>query len=276
MRAIVFDIDNTLTPPRRPLTDEVAAALCDLDVPFHLAAGSDMDLVRPQLLSPLQRFGFRGCFDAFVSNGSHRYRCELGAAVEVASLFEFRLSVHLGADGLRTVLRLLEQALDAPEFALDEPDLRPTGPRLINRGGMINLAPIGRPVQMSPDTYRRRDCFVDFDRRTGYRARLLDHLNRILAPWREANGLRICLGGQTSFDIVVTGFDKQYPLRRLLDEGYRQLTYVGDALHPGGNDAAVLDLVREWPAHENCPVDVVHVRDCQHTLAYLRGRKNRS
>ena len=38
-KALVFDIDNTLTPPRRPLNKEMAESLKGLEVPFFLVAG---------------------------------------------------------------------------------------------------------------------------------------------------------------------------------------------------------------------------------------------
>jgi hypothetical protein len=57
-------------------------------------------------------------------------------------------------------------------------------------------------------------------------------------------------------------------VRSLLAEGMDHVTYFGDALFPGGNDAAVLDLLAEWPS-DNCPVKVVQVRDAAHTAQLL-------
>ena len=79
MRGIVFDIDNTLTPPRRPLEPEMADVLRALRVPFHLAAGSNLAMVEEQFLEPAYAYGIRRTLDAFVCNGSDRYRCDLGA-----------------------------------------------------------------------------------------------------------------------------------------------------------------------------------------------------
>ena len=47
---------------------------------------------------------------------------------------------------------------------------------------------------------------------------------------------------------MVRGRDKSFAVRTLLDEGMQHVTYVGDALFPGGNDAAVSDYVAaSWP-----------------------------
>jgi len=97
----------------------------------------------------------------------------------------------------------------------------------------------------------------------------MDYLRDLCAPWQE-KGLRVALGGQTSFDIVVQDYDKRHPLRVLLDEGFVALTYFGDALHEGGNDAAVLEFIAQWPAGEPCPVTAVHVQGWEDTLARLQ------
>ena len=41
-KALVFDIDNTLTPPRRAIEKEMADILKKLEIPFFLVAGSDL------------------------------------------------------------------------------------------------------------------------------------------------------------------------------------------------------------------------------------------
>lgn len=270
MRTLVFDIDNTLTPPRRPLPPPMAEALCALTLPFHLAAGSDLDLVRPQLLDPLHSAGFRGSFDAFVSNGSHHVRCHMGENVEWETVFQLRLRDHLGASSFAELCALLESILDLPEFALPSSSLRVEGPRLCERGGMINLAPIGRPLSMTAAAYELRDAFVAFDTTTGYRQRLLARLAQATEPWQRSHGLRVSLGGQTSFDLVIDGYDKRYSLRTLLAAGHEPLTYIGDAFYPGGNDVPILDLTESWP-DGSCPIEVIRVSCWEDTLEWLQA-----
>ena len=74
MNAIVFDIDNTLTPPREPLDKDMAERLSALGRPFALAAGSDRELLMSQFFEPLHAHGYRGEFDACGSLGG-RGRC---------------------------------------------------------------------------------------------------------------------------------------------------------------------------------------------------------
>ena len=117
---------------------------------------------------------------------------------------------------------------------------------------------------------RSRDQFVKFDAQTGYRTRLMPLLRSTLDEVLPGNDLRLSLGGQTSFDLVVQGRDKSFAVRSLLDEGMQHVTYVGDALFPGGNDAAVVDFILAWQGSP-CPVDVIQVRDVAHTAELLDG-----
>ncbi len=270
MRGIVFDIDNTLTPPRRPLQREMADALRALSVRFHVAAGSDLRLVEEQFLRPLYAFGVRATLDAFVCNGSDRYRCDLGATYSIRPLRTFSLCQHLGDADYRLLREVLQRALERDEFRLPDPALI-LGEQVVDRGSMINLAPIGRPATMTAAAYANRDAFVRFDEQTRYRRRMLAHLTRELAGLREGKGLRITLGGQTSFDIVVEGNDKRYPLRTLLDEGYTDLVYVGDALFPDGNDAAVLDFIRGLPPRGQITVRAIQVDGWRDTMERLKA-----
>jgi hypothetical protein len=177
---------------------------------------------------------------------------------------------HLGDADFEALLQVFHRTLAMPEFQLPAASVAIIGARIEDRESMINVSPIGRPAAMSAEAYRNRDAFVRFDAATGYRRRMLDYLYGELAGLCTEKGLRITLGGETSFDIVIDGNDKRYPLRTLLQEGYTQLTYIGDALFEGGNDAAVLDLIHTWPGETACPVTAVQVYKWQETLEYLR------
>jgi phosphomannomutase len=267
MTVLLFDVDNTLTPPRRPLRPEMAAALMALPYRFHVAAGSNLALVAEQLLTPLHEFGFRGTFDAFVCNGADRHRCQIGTTVSTECLRHFDFARHVGLEDLTTLLGTLKGVLVSPDFAL--PDGIPiVGEQIIDRGSMINLAPIGRPDRMDAVAFRSRQLFVAFDEATGFRRRMLDRLRAVLGPILRRRSLRITLGGETSFDIVAAGNDKSYPLNTLLSEGAHRVTYFGDALFEGGNDAVVLDFAAAQGA--TGPVSAISVGGWEDTLAHLQ------
>jgi hypothetical protein len=269
-RAAVFDVDNTLTPPRRPLREDMAAALGRLQVPFVLAAGSNLDIVHDQFFAPLHGFGYRGSFDAFLCNGATHYRCECSEKLQIRVIDDFDIKEYLGPERMRAVLDVLERSLVRPEFQLPA-NLSVIGERIIDRKSMINLAPIGRPRggTLADAAQRNRDAFVEFDARSGYRGRYLSHLRAELAAIAAEKNLVVTYGGQTSFDLVIRGRDKTNPIRTLLQAGVAEVFYFGDALFEGGNDAAVLDMIEEWQGGP-CPVKAVQVNSCEETLTRMR------
>jgi len=268
--AVVFDVDNTLTRAREALEPAMTQRLSALGRPFALAAGSDRELLMSQFFQPLHAQGFRGQFDAFLCNGAIRYRCRCAAELELTTVEDFSLRSHLGDSAFERLLALLAGLLEDRAFALPA-HVAVVGERLINRSAALNLAPSGRQSGALSEAGRRsRDDFVAFDAESGYRARLMPVLRQALDAALPGNDLQLTLGGQTSFDLVVRGRDKSYAVRSLLAEGMQHVTYVGDALFPGGNDAAVVDFVEAWPGG-NCPVDVIQVRDVAHTAELLDG-----
>jgi phosphomannomutase len=269
--ALVFDVDNTLTPPRKPMRGDMAEALKRLKVPFALAAGSDLNIVQDQFLDPLHAMGYRGAFDAFLCNGASRYHCECGQTLRVEVVDDFAINAHLGAQSTQDLLGIMERSLAEADFQLP-PNLSVIGDRIIHRKSMINMAPIGRPRggNLAEAAQRNRDAFVEFDERTGYRKRYLRYLRDAIAPMTAEKNLVVTYGGQTSFDFVIRGRDKTYPVRVLLDAGVAEVLYFGDALFEGGNDAAVLDMIREWPGGP-CPVKAVAVSGCEQTLERLHA-----
>jgi hydroxymethylpyrimidine pyrophosphatase-like HAD family hydrolase len=269
--ALAFDVDNTLTPPRRPLRGDMAEALKRLTVPFALAAGSDLNIVHDQFFAPLHAMGFRGGFDAFLCNGASRYHCDCGERLEVKVVEDFAIDDHLGPELTGALLAILERSLAEPDFQLPPP-LGVIGERIIHRKSMINLAPIGRPKggNLAAAAQKNRDAFVEFDERTGYRKRYLQYLRHAIAALTASKNLVVTYGGQTSFDFVIRGRDKTYPVRALLDAGAAEVLYFGDALFEGGNDAAVLDLIHDWPT-QPCPVKAVVVSSCEQTLERLHA-----
>jgi hypothetical protein len=270
--ALLLDIDGTLTPPRQTLRREMADALGQLNVPFHVAAGSDLALVEPQFLAPLWDFGFRGGFEAFVSNGSAHYRCDYGAQLAIVKRSQFDLRLHFGDDDFARLLATLESILAGEEFQLPAP-LAVIGERIVDRRGMVNVTPIGRPPgELDTAAQRNRAAFAVFDRDTGYRRRMLLALRRELDWLCRGKRLQILLGGETSFDLVIADMDKTNAVRGLLALGVDKVVFLGDALWEGGNDAVIRDLIARWQEAGACPLEAIQVESWEHTIEVFRAR----
>lgn len=269
--ALIFDIDNTLTPPRQPLTEPMARILDQLLVPFHVAAGSHLELLRGQFFEPLYAYGFRKQFDAFISLGGVHYRCDYskGLGMEVISSFDIR--EHLGAEDYGRLMSVLEETLALPEFRLPA-TVRVIGETITCRGSMVNFCPAGRARDETAEYRANRDAFVRFDTTEGYRERMMGRLLSELAALVEERKLRVVLGGQTSFDISIEGRDKTSAVRRLLADGYERLVFMGDALFEGGNDAPIRHFVENWSGAGPCPVEAVQVESYHDTIRRMVER----
>jgi hydroxymethylpyrimidine pyrophosphatase-like HAD family hydrolase len=271
--ALVFDIDHTLTIPDKPPTAAIAAALARVRVPFALAAGSDLEMLEHRFIRRLHGLGLRADFEAFLCNGTIRYHCHLGDACTIELVRDFSLEVILGAAGHARLLATIDEALRTfplpAEIEVLPPDV---APRVRDRRAMLNVAPIGRLVAKGDPERdaaydRSRRAFEAFDAASGYR----DTVRAWLGPRLTAihPGLVAKLGGRTSFDLNLRGEDKRYAVRTMLEEGADEVVYFGDALFPGGNDEAVLELRDELPPAERGRITAVRVDGPEDTAAKL-------
>lgn len=264
---LLFDVDSTLTPPRQPIRREMVDILAALTCPFGVAAGSHLPLLRPQFFDPLYEHGFRGRFDAFVSNGAIQYRADYAQEPKLNLVDEFDIRRHLGEEGYAFLVRNLDEVLEMPEFDL------PTGlagnpDRITFRGSMVNCSPIGRPLIEGEQAQRNRARFVQLDNEEQYRGRMGDRMRERLSSLIEQRQLTIALGGQTSFDIGVEGQDKAKAVKVLLDSGFDNVVFFGDALFEGGNDAPIRHLADRIPSQ----VEAVAVESWHDTMAQLEKR----
>jgi phosphomannomutase len=263
--AVLLDIDNTLTPPRQQLTEQMAEILTRLRIPFHVAAGSHITLLEDQFFNPLYRFGFRKRFDAFVSNGAVHYRCDYSEGMSISLLSEFNIREYLGESDYEFLANVLTNALKQREFQI-EPPLKVLGERITYRGSMINLCPVGRVKLEDSESLSNRVNFVAYDLATNYRQKMMEHLKRELSTLISERQLTISLGGQTSFDIGVEKQDKANAVRTLLQNGVNRLIFIGDALFEGGNDAPIREFRERWNSAEPCPLETVQVSSWKETI----------
>jgi HAD superfamily hydrolase (TIGR01484 family) len=266
--ALLLDIDNTLTPPRQQLTQEMAEILKRLSVPFHVAAGSHIELLEDQFFKPLYRFGFRDRFDAFVSNGAVHYHCDYSDGMSIRLLSQFNIRDYLGESDYALLMDVLTKTLQRPEFQIGPP-LKVLGERIADRGSMINLCPIGRVVEETSESLDNRIEFIGFDLAQNYRQRVIDHLKRELSSLINDKRLTITLGGQTSFDVGVAKQDKASAVRTLLHNGIKRVVFIGDALFEGGNDAPIREFVENWHSTEPCPLETIQVNSWKDTVEKL-------
>ncbi|KUJ22361.1 eukaryotic phosphomannomutase [Mollisia scopiformis] len=102
------------------------------------------------------------------------------------------------------------------------------------RNGMINVSPVGRNASV-----QERNDFNAYDAEHKIRETFVAILREKFADL----GLTYSIGGQISFDVFPTGWDKTYCLQHLENEAkkpggiqYTTIHFFGDKTHKDGND----------------------------------------
>ncbi|KAJ3259841.1 Phosphomannomutase [Boothiomyces macroporosus] len=209
---VLFDIDGTLTPARKTISQEMRNTLAELrkKVVVGFVGGSDLPKQIEQIGDDvLDLFDF-----SFAENGLTAYR--LGQKLESESFIRF-----LGEERYKRLANfILKYIAD-----LDIPIKR--GTFIEFRNGMINVSPIGRNC-----SHPEREEFERFDKLHNIRPKFVEALKAEFPDY----GLVYSIGGQISFDVVPEGWDKTYCLKHVKNENFKEIHFFGDKTFKGGND----------------------------------------
>lgn len=219
---VLFDVDETLTPARRHASDEILLLLSRLreQVAIGYVGGSDLAKQQEQLGSTL--IPVTSLFDfCFAENGLTAFKN--GEPLASQTFINW-----MGEDKWKEFVRfVLHYVAD-----LDIPFKRGTFVEF--RNGMANISPVGRNASVA-----ERNEFNRFDDEHKVR-------EKFIAALREKfpdSGLTYSIGGQISFDVFPTGWDKTYCLGHLEADAkrtggieYTTVHFFGDKTHKGGND----------------------------------------
>ena len=131
------------------------------------------------------------------------------------------LSKHLGEDTLKKIINFMLGYMAKIE---DIPVKR--GTFIEFRNGMLNVSPFGRNCSQE-----ERDAFEKYDLGHGIRKKFVEALKK------EFPDVDLCysIGGQISFDVFPSGWDKTYCLRFVKDD-FDEIHFFGDKTFEGGND----------------------------------------
>lgn len=236
-KLLLFDVDGTLTAPRKVVTADMLHVLEKLRAAgftLGMVGGSDLKKQEEQIgYDVLQRFDF-----VFSENGLLSFHN--GKEIHRQSLVKF-----LGNDKiLRFVRKTLRIISD-----LDIPVQRGTFMEL--RNGMFNVSPIGRNCSQE-----ERDEFEKYDKIHKVRAGMIEQLQGAFPDY----GLKYSIGGQISFDVFPVGWDKTYCLQFCPEAEFDEIHFFGDKTSEGGNDFEIYTHPR---------VIGHHVNTYQETIAFL-------
>ena len=246
---VLFDMDGTLTEPRKSFSQLLSSPLRDLVsyADIGIVTGSDYDYVQEQMGSFLNDHSFRYSLHILPCNGTKYYKppsfpYQPHTLTESSSMIS-----ELGKNEWRSLMEILiENQMKASEL-----DIPLTGHFIFNRGSMVNWCPMGRNA-----TSNERQKFTNFDKKYKFRKRVINEIKSDFAN-RQINNITVKLGGETSFDIYPTGWDKTYSLRYFND---RTVWFVGDrAHHPRGNDYEIFKACEPRSFHTTGPEETVRV-----------------
>ncbi|EPS38505.1 hypothetical protein H072_7752 [Dactylellina haptotyla CBS 200.50] len=220
---VLFDVDETLTPARRLVSPEMFTLLAKLreNVVMGYVGGSDFSKQQEQL--GVDGVNVTTLFDyCFPENGLTAFR--LGEKLPSTSFIKY-----LGEEKYKKLSKyILHYIADLDEVPVKR------GTFIEFRNGMINVSPIGRNASL-----QERLDFWEWDKTAKVRERMVADLRKEFADY----GLTFSIGGQISFDVFPTGWDKRYCLNHLAEEKdangqpyFTTIHFFGDKTMEGGND----------------------------------------
>lgn len=208
----LFDVDGTLTIPRGEITPAMLTFMKSLStkITVGIVGGSDLPKQEEQLGS--------GVVDLFPYNFSQNGL----VAYKDGELMEMQtISKFLGEDNLKRIVNWVMKYL----AEVDIPVKR--GTFIEFRSGMLNISPIGRNCSRE-----ERNDYEKVDLERNIRKNMVEAMKKEFADLN----LTYSIGGQISFDVFPTGWDKTYCLKFLKEEDFDEIHFFGDKTFEGGND----------------------------------------
>ncbi len=231
----LFDVDGTLTPARLTVSPEMEKTLADVrkKCAIGFVGGSDLKKQQEQLGDDVvDHFDF--CFS---ENGLTAYR--LGKKLPSNSFIEW-----LGEDKYNRLAKFMLKYLSE----IDLPFRR--GTFIEFRKGLVNVSPVGRNVSTE-----ERNEYEKYDLKNKVREKMVEALRKEFPDL----GLTYSIGGQISFDVFPTGWDKTYCLDLIKDEGFDTIHFFGDKAYEGGNDWEIYTDKRTIGHSVKTPEDTIKI-----------------
>ncbi|KAH9136945.1 hypothetical protein LEN26_005979 [Aphanomyces euteiches] len=233
----LFDVDGTLTIARKTVTAEVTARIAQLKKKFTIGVvgGSDLVKQKEQLGEDvIHQFDY-----SFSENGLVAYHN--GECINKTSLKEFMGNEKLNKFINFTLLYIANLDIHIKRGTFIE-----------FRQGMLNVSPIGRNCSQE-----ERDDFEKYDHIHQVRSKMVNVLRTQFPDY----GLTYSIGGQISFDVFPTGWDKTYCLKFINPADYDEIHFFGDKTHVGGNDYEIFVHERTIGHAVKSPDDTMRLLD---------------
>ena len=235
-KALLFDMDGTITDVRRPILPEVVDELLSTatGIKRYLVTGSDMEKIEQQIPTPILLKLFER---VYACNGTSVYNCNIdmddeNGAIEPELIHRVSLYDHYSEADINHIINVLLKVASKTHTKVK------TGTFIEWRKSQINFSVVGRNCSAS-----QREDYVLWDKKSGERKKIIDQLRKEFQGW----GLSFRLGGQISIDITREGWDKSYAFENMIDTP-DTCVYFGDKICKDGND---LDIAMKCAYYHN-------------------------
>ncbi len=220
-RIALFDLDDTLTESKQPVSDEMVTHFTNLlaVMPVAIVSGAKFEQQLNQFINHLPKdANFKNLY-SFPQSAAQCLAFDGNSWVEQYTFAMTEVETTKIINALNSVLEETKILEGQPSY----------GERIENRGAQVTLSALGQeaPVDLKhafdPDGAKRKDLKSRLD---------------LLLPEYE-----VSIGGGTSIDITKKGINKTYSIKWLsekLSVPISEMVYIGDALFAGGNDAVVI------------------------------------
>ncbi len=219
----IFDVDGTLTPSRRSMTDNFEMFFhrwAQRNI-FYLVSGSDLQKIKEQVPAYVLEL-----VDGIFACGGNKFYINDELQYE---------NKYKPSDDL---LKYLEDTLDDSDYPVK------AGQHIEDRGSMLNFSIVGRNC-----TLQERKDYFEYDKLTGERESIAKYINE---NWEDISAV---IGGQISIDIAPKGNDKSQVINRIMNRNIvtskDNYVFIGDRTMEGGNDYPLAKVMNEL---DNCEV----------------------
>lgn len=227
---VLFDMDGTLTEPRKKIGIEMVAKLVELAclTNIGIVTGSNYDYLIEQCKDIWKAVSPKSV-TLLPCNGTQVYKWS-----DKSESYEQTHSVNMIKElGRLPYSVILRSCLKYQKSILEFHELPYTGTFFHYRGSMLNWCPIGRNAK-DP----QRNAWIKEDTKHNIRERFREHVLRDMEIAEIP--VDVTLGGSTSFDIYPEGWDKTYCLRHFNNMNH---WFVGDSCTGTGNDRTLYEAV---------------------------------
>jgi phosphomannomutase len=234
---ILFDVDGTLTEARKPIQKATLKALRELCryAEIGFLTGSSLEYIKEQLWPALADPIIRQNCHLLPCNGTE-YVIPYGDGEIIFNHMSKEYMIDsVGKGGFYNLMNILCKLQS--EIVEENGDLPLTGNFIQNRGSMINWCPIGRNALQED-----RNVFKALDNLYGIRKKYLNKLQEYIKMTQQ--NITVKLGGNTSFDIFPTSWDKTFALNHF-DGPNWTFWFVGDRCSPIGNDYEIFSALKD-------------------------------